>query len=408
MAEDAPQGRRWIVVAVVSLGYFTTLLAFTGVSPTFPSIARELHASYAQLTVLISSFLAGLSLGHIPSGLLATRIGIKPALVLGLCLEAAASILSGFADGYLALAACRFAVGVGASAFASVAVGAISAWFDSQKVALPLGIGTAAMGAGTAAGVYLWVYVDQEFGWRIALAGLGAVNAVAALVALIGLKTPRHMPALEGGPVTLAAIRRTLGNAQLWIYGVAFIGAYGAYMTTAQMVAGYVRSARGLPLSQAALLAGLVGLAGIPGSLAGGWIASRRQRARILIVGPALAMGALIAAIPAAPAAALWPIAVGVGFFMQFMSAVWTSVPRRFAAIPHEHVSTAMGLLLTISAFGGFFVPMGFGQIVEGGDYVRAWITLGVVCAGLSLVGLLGAESDASTAESSHGALSHS
>ncbi len=399
MAKQPTDGRRWRVVAIVSFGYFSTLLALTGISPSFPSIARSLEADYGQMALLISSFLAGLAIGHIPSGLLATRIGVKTALVLGLLTEAVACILSGFADSYAELAVSRFVVGLGASAFASVAVGTISAWFDSQEVALPLGIGTAAMGAGTAAGVYLWTYVDQAFGWRGALIGLGAMNALAGALAIAGLSTPKHLPALEGGPVTAAAIRKTLGNRQLWIYGVAFIGAYGAYMTTTQLLAGYAKTMKQFSLADAALLAGCVGLSGIPGSIAGGWVASRVRHARKLIVGPALGMGALIAALPLVPPAMLWPIALAVGFLMQFMSAVWTSVPRRFAAIAHEHVSTAMGLLLTISAFGGFFVPMIFGGLLAAGRYSIGWMSLGGICAAFALVGLLGSESDQQDAD---------
>jgi MFS transporter, ACS family, D-galactonate transporter len=393
-------GRRWLMLAIVSLGYVSTLLALTGISPAFPMIAKAFGAGYLGLAVLISSFLAGLAVGHIPSGLLATRIGVKRALVLGLLVQAVASVLSARADSYVELAICRFVVGLGASTFASVAVGAISAWFEGREITLALGVGMAANSAGTAIGLYLWVYVVQVLGWRGAVIAIGAIALIAALVSAAAFSTPKHLAALEGGPVTGKAIRQILGDRQLWIYGLAFIGAYGAYMTTIQLIAGYAIAARHFSAADAGLLAACIGLSGIPGSIAGGWLADRARHSRKLIVGPIVVMSALILAIPLAPSGLLWLVGVGEGFLMQFVAAVWSSVPRRFAAIPHEHVSTAMGLLLTIAAFGGFFVPIIFGHLIETDGYFVGWMSLGVISAAFGLNGLFGADShDADIAE---------
>ncbi len=387
---DDDDGRRWFMLAIIGFGYFAVLLNLVGIAAAFPRIAAELGVSYQEIALLVTVFLAGLAVGHIPSGLLSTRIGMKRVLVMGLALQAVAVFVSGFADTYGELIICRFVTGLGASAFASVAVGAISVWFEKREITLALGIGMAANSTGTAVGLFAWVYVVQALGWREALMFGGIVGGIAAVVTLIGFSTPRHISKLGGTKITFAALAEVLGSRQVWIYGLAFIGAYGGYMATMHLMPGYASSTGQFSAGQAGLVAAFIGLAGIPGSLVGGWLADRSERCRRYLIGPVMVMGALLAAIPFVPPVLLWPISIGIGFFMQFISAVWSSVPRRFAKIPHEHVSTAMGLLLTIGAFGGFVIPAVFGHLVEISSYTPGWLFLGAAAAAFGLIGFLG------------------
>lgn len=117
--------------------------------------------------------------------------------------------------------------------------------------------------------------------------------------------TPRGVSGLHGGRISRAGLVRALVDKQLWIYGIAMLGVYGAYFTASQLFSEYAVAQRGFTPGQGGLLAAILALAGIPGSLVGGKVADLARNYRSVIVVPLLLMGALIAAIPVAPDALL-------------------------------------------------------------------------------------------------------
>lgn len=104
--------------------------------------------------------------------------------------------------------------------------------------------------------------------------------------------------------------------------------------------------------------------------------------------GAAFSVGAavglyLLALVPAAPGWLLWVLGIGIGFLLIFGFAAWSSVPGRVAGIAHEHVGTAVGLMLTIAAVGGFVVPLGFGVVAERAGFGLVWVFLAARDAGV-------------------------
>ena len=68
-----------------------------------------------SLSYLISLFIVGYGLAHIPGGMLATAIGMKRTLVIGLTVQGAAGVMSGLSYSYLELEWFRLLSGIGGS-----------------------------------------------------------------------------------------------------------------------------------------------------------------------------------------------------------------------------------------------------------------------------------------------------
>jgi nitrate/nitrite transporter NarK len=66
------------------------------------------------------------------------------------------------------------------------------------------------------------------------------------------------------------------------------------------------------------------------------------------------------------------------------------AVPSRVSNIRAEHIGSATGLMLTLAAIGGFFIPIIFGYLVPHTSYGAGWVFLAVVSVALALVGLKG------------------
>jgi predicted MFS family arabinose efflux permease len=210
------------------------------------------------------------------------------------------------------------------------------------------------------------------------------------VVTLIAFAMPRGLPPFSGGRFDRSALAASLASRDLWVYGIALLGGYGAYFTTSQLFTTYATQDRHLSVSSGGLLSALILLAGIPGSLLGGWWADRSKNLRLFVVGPLVIVAVLLALIPAVPTGALWVLGIGIGFFLIFGFAAWLAVPTRVCAIDHAYIGTATGLMLTLAAIGGFFIPILFGHLVPHTSFTFGWIFLAIVSFAFALIGLAG------------------
>jgi MFS family permease len=83
-------------------------------------------------------------------------------------------------------------------------------------------------------------------------------------------------------------------------------------------------------------------------------------------------------------------LGIGIGFFLIFGFAAWLAVPTRVSKIDHAYIGTATGLMLTLAAVGGFFIPILFGHLVPHTSYTTGWIFLAAVTIVFAIVGLVG------------------
>ncbi len=75
---------RWAMLGVISLGILALTLNWFDVATAFPLIGAQFNVGLGPLSYLISLYIVGYGLTHIPGGMLATAIGMKKTLVLGL------------------------------------------------------------------------------------------------------------------------------------------------------------------------------------------------------------------------------------------------------------------------------------------------------------------------------------
>lgn len=382
---------RWAMLTIISLGFIMLTLNWFNVATAFPFIGEQFSVGLGPLSLLISLFIIGYGIAHVPGGMLATKIGMKRTLVIGLAVQGVAGVLSGIAPNYSLLAVFRILSGIGGSVFIAVAFAAVIVWFEGAEVTLALGIsGGAAFSAGAAFALYIWLHLQDAVGWRWSLVLAGVLELIVAALTAIYFRVPANSHVLSGITIDRPGLKDALGSRDLWVYGIALVGAYGAYFTTAQLFTLYATTERNFDPSLAGLLAALITLAGIPGSILGGYWADRSKNVRAFVVAPLIIVAVCVALIPFVPTWGLWVVGLAIGFFLIFGFASWSSVPGRVSNIKHEHIGTATGLMLTLAAVGGFFIPIIFGDLVPATSYTTGWVVLGAIAFLFALVGLLG------------------
>jgi MFS family permease len=101
----------WLVAAVV----LVDTMFFAAVAPLLPHYSDDFDLSKTGAGILTAAYPAGTFIGALPSGWLASRLGVKPTLLIGLALLGLASLGFAFAHTIVLLDTARFIQGIGGS-----------------------------------------------------------------------------------------------------------------------------------------------------------------------------------------------------------------------------------------------------------------------------------------------------
>jgi nitrate/nitrite transporter NarK len=234
---------------------------------------------------------------------------------------------------------------------------------------------------GACLGLYVWIDVVNDYGWRDALMLAGLV-AAATFVLMLFLFP--HPPAVTGESkakkaINIESLKRTFGNRNLWVLGVSFIGGYGSYFTAAQLLPQYASVQLHLEPHEAGLLGAILLVSGAVGGLLGGWLADRVGVLPTFVVACLIESMALLL-VPHLELAGLQVVAAIIGASAIMAFASWISAPGFYPQdLEVSDIPTACGLMLTLSAIGGFIVPVIYGWFVGSAGHSAAWVALAAV-----------------------------
>jgi len=100
------------LVVLVSAVVLVDTVFFTALTPLLPHYVHSLGLSKAQAGILVSSFPFGTLLGAVPGGVLATRVGVRPAVLIGLGAMSVSSLVFGYGHSLALLDSARFVQGI--------------------------------------------------------------------------------------------------------------------------------------------------------------------------------------------------------------------------------------------------------------------------------------------------------
>jgi MFS family permease len=107
------------LVVLVSAVVLVDTVFFTALTPLLPHYVHTLGLSKAQAGILVASYPVGTLVGAVPGGILASRLGVRPAVLLGLAVMSVSSLVFGYSHSMAVLDTARFVQGIaGASTWA--------------------------------------------------------------------------------------------------------------------------------------------------------------------------------------------------------------------------------------------------------------------------------------------------
>ncbi len=247
----------------------------------FPLIKKEMVFTDTQLAILGgTSFAIFYTLLGIPFGRLADRTSRTKLIAIGLAVWSLFSGLTGFADGFWTLFACRVMVGVGEATLGPAAISLLADYFSPSKRATVTSVYSMgiAVGAGFAAlaGGYL-----SQFGWREAFFIVGFPGIFFAVLVFL-LREPQRTVKTAAEENHSSANWRELLSNKAFIFlclGYAFLGL--ATNNISIWGATFFSRLYNVSLVNYGYWAGIFTLsAGVPATLFGGAIADWFRRKR--------------------------------------------------------------------------------------------------------------------------------
>jgi predicted MFS family arabinose efflux permease len=172
---------------------FASVVAFMGiglVDPILKPIADNLNASPSQVSLLFTSYMAVMGVAMLVTGVVASRIGPKRTLLLGLVIIIAGAGLAGLSDSVTGIVGWRALWGLGNALFIATALATI---VNSARgsVAQAIILYEAALGLGIAVGPLVGGVLGS-ISWRGPFFGVSALMALALVVTAFLLPaTPR-------------------------------------------------------------------------------------------------------------------------------------------------------------------------------------------------------------------------
>ena len=389
---DEPGPRRRVLV--LSTTAFTLMFAvwlMFGVLGI--PIRDEFGLSDVELSWLTATAILNGALWRLPAGMLADRFGGRRVFVAMLLATAVPTFLVSQAQSFAVLLGFAFFAGFAGNAF-SVGIAWNSAWYPRERKGFALGVfGAGNVGASVTKLIGPWLIVAVPSltivglsfdGWRFVPMLYSLLLLVMA--AAMWLLTPRQ-DRMPGRGRTIRSMLVPLRDVRVWRFSVYYVVVFGAYVALAAWLPKYYVDVFGVPLHEAALLTALFIF---PASLLrpyGGHLSDRYGARRVMyatfatmLVATGVLMmpyGYIVLRVPEQyePSGvrevlpyelnvwAFTALVVVVGVAMGIgKAAVYKHIPEYFPG----DVGAVGGLVGTLGALGGFFLPPMFA-------YLQVW-----------------------------------
>ena len=295
--EKPATGYAWYALALLTVVYVLNFLDRQIIYMLFKPIQDEMAFTYTQLALLGgTSFAIFYTLLGIPFGWVADKTSRAKLIAFGLLVWSVFSGLTGFADSFWTLFACRVMVGVGEATLGPAAISLLADYFSPGKRATVTGIYSMGIAIGAGSAALLGGYLSQ-YGWREAFFIVGFPGVIFAILVYF-LREPERrkteMPAPDNQTAEVSQSRnRGISSAAfiLLCLGYGFFGLAANNISVWGPI--YFNQVLGVKTVLYGYYAGIVTmLAGIPATLFGGMIADWFRRRSI---GGRMYFGAILA-----------------------------------------------------------------------------------------------------------------
>jgi MFS transporter, DHA1 family, inner membrane transport protein len=381
-----PATSPWARIGGAALAVGLLYVAMFAVPPLITTFVDDLGLSHSQAGALMSITLGAFLVSSLFSGRLVDRVGASRVIVAGLALCGAASLCFALTDIYPVFLLCRAALGLAGGLIYAPGIAYVAALLPFSRANFGIGVYLTGLAAGSAVAFFVTKPLAEWLGWRwpFVLFGLSALVGMVVFGILSGAWASPSKA--RGESRQESPVRRVLASPPfrllLVALGASMFVAYGVFT----WVAPYLDESAGFSTAEVSFAAGVMTLAGIPGTFWAGWLSDRTGRPLSVAAG-GMAFGLLLAAF-AATSNPSFPAAIAIASLATFgvslgLTPLFSLPPLLFEP---SAAGTASGLATSAGMAGGVASTYAGGWIVGTSDYAAAF----TVYSGIALVTVAG------------------
>jgi DHA2 family multidrug resistance protein-like MFS transporter len=192
--------RRWWILGVLCLALLVLGVDNMILNLAIPSLMRDLGASPAHIQWIMDAYILAFAGALITAGGLSDRYGRRLALLVGLSVLGAGSVLAAFASEPWHLVACRAVMGLGAAFAMPSTLSILITVFDPSEQRQAMAAWTVVGMVGVVAGPTLGGLLLEHYWWGSAFL-VNVPIAVAGIIATLVLVPESRGPARPADPV---------------------------------------------------------------------------------------------------------------------------------------------------------------------------------------------------------------
>ncbi|NUK24468.1 MFS transporter [Streptomyces lunaelactis] len=309
-------GYRRMSFALFAAGVATFALLYS-TQALLPAISADFGVSASAASWTVSAATGALALFVLPLSALSERFGRRTLMTVSLAVAVVIGLLVPLAPSLEWLVALRAVQGAALAGLPASAMAFLAEEVRPKALIAAIGLFVAGNSIGGMSGRIVTGWVAQLWGWRAALAAVGLMAVVCALVFRAMLPKARHFTPRSQGPRALAkTVRGHLADPlllRLYAIGALFMTVFGAVYT----VIGYrlVEAPFSLPQGVIGSIF-LVYLVGTVSSAAAGKLVARLgRRGALYLAVTTTTAGLLLSLADSLPAVLLGLVLITAGFF---------------------------------------------------------------------------------------------
>ena len=350
------------MAAILLLAHMMRGLNMFGVAPLLPLVIEDFEISRAAAGLLVSLPMLVAAVFGIPGGMLVAGIGVRRALIVGWAATALLT-LSFLAPDFLTMLALRLAFGVGFALIVTTTGPVLMGWFSPRGALVVNSFNTVFLSLGVTLSVVSAVPLAQLTDWEMALTLFGSLGVLGGA---IWLRVGRDSPAAGLAPTTisLSRVAGVLRDRTVVLLIVADAGILVQYAALTSWLPSFYVEQRGLSLSEAGFVTGILPFVGIFAVLAGGALPLRVGSARtfFLVSGLLAGVGGLgTFLMTELPLIYVSVAALGVGSWFYIPTLL--TLPLKIEWVSPEHLAVIYGSIMTFSGIAMFLAPIVVGAM---------------------------------------------